>query len=71
MPKVSLSDVTNDQEKKLIEIDHFGDLADADHEHYGMLPAGTEEVIVEHLKKQGSLKIDEKDLPDFTEEKKE
>jgi hypothetical protein len=70
MPKVSLSDVTEVVEKKLIEIDHFGELADADHKHYGMLPAGTEEVIVETLKKQGSIKMEEPIQLD-EEEKKE
>jgi len=69
MPKVSLSDVTDHVEKHLIEIDHFGELADADHEHYGMLPAGTEEVIVETLKKQGSIKMDHPMVDD--EEKKQ
>ena len=42
-----------------MEINEIGELENHDQVIYGMLPAGTEEVIVEQLKKQGSLKIDE------------
>ena len=48
----------------ILEINEMGDLENQDKIVYGMLPAGTEEVIVETLKRQGSLKIDPADLKD-------
>ena len=48
----------------ILEINEMADLENQDKVVYGMLPAGTEEVIVETLKRQGSLKIDQVDLND-------
>ena len=46
-------------DKVILEINDISELENQDQIIYGMLPAGSEETIVEQLKKQGSLKLEE------------
>ena len=58
-PKISLTDVSAFADKVILEINDISELENQDQIIYGMLPAGSEETIVEQLKKQGSLKLEE------------
>ena len=49
MPKISLTDVTETTDNVILEINEMSELENQDKVVYGMLPAGTEEVIVEQL----------------------
>lgn len=42
-PKISLTEVTENTEELILEINEMGDLENQDKVVYGMLPAGTEE----------------------------
>ena len=46
-PKISLTDVTEENDKIILEINEIGELENQDQVFYGMLPAGSEEIIVE------------------------
>ena len=63
-PKIQLTEVSEQTEEVILEINEMGELENQDKVVYGMLPAGTEEQIVAQLKRQGSLKIDEPVIED-------
>ena len=58
MPKVRLSNVGQDGEEHLLEVDDFANIENKGEEHYGMMKSGGEEKIVKQLIKAGSLDPD-------------
>ncbi len=58
-PKLSLTNITELTEDLVLEVNNMAELDDVTVENcYGLLPAGSEEVIVESLKRQGSLGVE-------------
>ena len=51
----------DDTEEKLLEVDRIEELQDQENLEFGMMPAGSEQLIVASLIREGSIEIDNVD----------
>ena len=58
-PKLVLTNIREDDtEEKLLEVDRIEELQDQENLEFGMMPAGSEQLIVASLIREGSIEID-------------
>jgi hypothetical protein len=55
MPKIALIEVNEESEELILEIDNIEQLQDQDKLEYGMLPAGSDEIIMGTLQREGII----------------